>query len=431
MAVRKRTWKTSKGEARTAWVVDYIDSQGVRRLKTFAKKKDADTYAATTHVELREGMHVADAATVTVAEAGELWITSADNRGLERGTVATYRQHLNLHIAPFIGAERLSKVTVPSVRAFEDRLRLEGRSSALMKKILVSLGMLLADAQERGLVIRNAVRERGRRKGAGADRHKRKLRVGVDIPSPDEIRTLFRVLERQRFAKWRPLIVTAALTGLRASELRGLRWQDVDFDREVLHVRQRADRFGKIGSPKSHAGHRAVPLTPTVVNILREWKHLCPQPIALSDLDELVDEIEAGLDVSAAPAPAPPKPDHLVFPNSKGNDQPLTNILRRGLWPACAAAGLTVQRVVEGKPVVDDDGKPVVEEKYSMHALRHFYASWCINRKTDGGLGLPPKLVQERLGHSTIALTMDTYGHLFPATGGSDELAAAERELFD
>jgi integrase len=46
--------------------------------------------------------------------------------------------------------------------------------------------------------------------------------------------------------------------------------------------------------------------------------------------------------------------------------------------------------------------------------LRHFFASWCINRKVDGGHELPPKVVQERLGHSTIAMTLDTYGHLFP-----------------
>jgi len=46
--------------------------------------------------------------------------------------------------------------------------------------------------------------------------------------------------------------------------------------------------------------------------------------------------------------------------------------------------------------------------------LRHFYASFCINRKEDGGLGLPPKIVQDRLGHANLAMTMDTYGHLFP-----------------
>lgn len=65
-----------------------------------------------------------------------------------------------------------------------------------------------------------------------------------------------------------------------------------------------------------------------------------------------------------------------------------------------------------------------------MHALRHFYASWCINRKEDGGLRLPPKIVQERMGHSTITLTMDRYSHLFPKADDADEMAEAERAFF-
>jgi integrase len=64
-----------------------------------------------------------------------------------------------------------------------------------------------------------------------------------------------------------------------------------------------------------------------------------------------------------------------------------------------------------------------------LPALRHFYASWCINRRADGGLELPAKVVQERLGHSSIVMTMDTYGHLFPRGDDGAELAAAESAL--
>jgi integrase len=85
-----------------------------------------------------------------------------------------------------------------------------------------------------------------------------------------------------------------------------------------------------------------------------------------------------------------------------------------------------------GVPILGDDGKPKVSKraKYpGLHALRRFYASWCINRRVDGGLELPPKIVQERMGHSSITMTMDVYGHLFPSTDDADALAAAEREL--
>ena len=93
----------------------------------------------------------------------------------------------------------------------------------------------------------------------------------------------------------------------------------------------------------------------------------------------------------------------------------LGNILKRGVGPILINAGVTT-----------DNGEP----KYSMHAFRHFYASWCINRKADGGLELPAKVVQERLGHSSITLTLDVYGHLFPRGDDGEEMAAAEKALF-
>ena len=62
-----------------------------------------------------------------------------------------------------------------------------------------------------------------------------------------------------------------------------------------------------------------------------------------------------------------------------------------------------------------------------LHSLRHFYASWCINRRLDDGLELPLKVVQSRLGHATIQMTADRYGHLFPRGDDSAELAVAER----
>jgi hypothetical protein len=140
-----------------------------------------------------------------------------------------------------------------------------------------------------------------------------------------------------------------------------------------------------------------------VVNTLKEWKLACPRG-------------ELGL----------------VFPNGEGNIEWHPNIITRGLIPPQIAGGLTAPKLDEsGQPEKDDEGKPILAAKYTgLHALRHFYASWCINRRQDGGLELPPKMVQERLGHSSITMTMDVYGHLFPRKNDHEELAAAERELF-
>jgi len=397
MSIRKRTWTTAKGEEKTSWVVDYVDGAGVRRLKTFRLKKEADAFAATAKVEVREGVHIADSASATVRQAGAFWIFSSEAAGLERSTVAQYRQHLDLHIAPLIGDLLLSKVTVPAVRAFEDRLRDDGRSPAMVRKVLVSLGSLLADAQERGLVTRNSVREKSRARQKGKDRRQErrqtgKLKVGVDIPTREEIKAIIGALE----GRWRPLLLTAIFAGLRASELRGLRWSDVDLDRRELRVHQRADRYNAVGRPKSEAGERTVPVPPMVVNALREWKLACPK----GDLD-------------------------LVFPNGSGKIESLANIRNRGLIPAQIRAG-----VANDTGEVDQDGEPVMAARYTgLHALRHWFASWCINRPADGGLGLPPKVVQERLGHASILMTMNVYAHLFPRGDDADEMAAAEKSL--
>lgn len=394
MSVRKRTW-TTNGVERSAWQADYVDAQGKRRRKNFALKKDAEKFLANAKVEVDQGVHVPDGATITVKEAGKLWLKSGDLAGLERTTLDQRQQHLRIHITPLIGDAKLSKITAPFVRAFQDRLREEGRSPAMVRRVTVSLGSILADAQSRGLVIRNAVHElsRSRAHRTADKRNKPRLLVGTDIPTNDEIRAILSAAS----GRYRPLLVTMIFTGIRSSEARGLRWSDIDLGKALLHVRQRADKYGSIGLPKSDAGHRTIPLPPMAVNTLKEWKLACPKG-------------ELGL----------------AFPNTVGRIEDHQNMLRRGLWPALIEAGVTVDT---GKR--DDEGKPILAPKYSgFHALRHWFASWCINRKVEGGLELSPKQVQERMGHSSIQVTFDTYAGLFPVVDETAAMAQAEQAIF-
>ena len=254
---------------------------------------------------------------------------------------------------PFIGARRLTDITTDTVLNLEARLRKEGRSKVMVRKVLVSLGSILADAQMRKQVGHNAVRDLRRARGRGktnvVKREKTKLEIGKDIPSPAEVAAILAHAK----GRWRPLLLTAAFTGLRGSELRGLRWSDVDLKANEVHVRQRADRYNVIGAPKTAASRRVVPFGKVVANTLKEWKLQC-------------------------------SPGDLVFPTKKGSVEYHTHVVNRGFIPAVVAAG-----------VVTKNGKA----KYTgLHALRHFYASLCINRREHGGLGLLPKAVQERHG---------------------------------
>lgn len=409
MSVRRRTWTTPKGEARTAWIVDYFDDKGVRRQKTFARQAEAKAWDKRTGVELQDGVHVAERATVTVAKAADLWIETCEAAGLERTTVDAYRAHVTHHLKPLVGTTLLSKVGVPFVRAFEDELRKTGRTPATIKRVVGSLGSILADAQERGLAAHNAVREmRGARRGKERrqeQRHKKPLEVGVDIPTPAEIKSLVGALH----GRWKPVLMTAAFCGLRASELRGLRWSDIDLTKRELRVQQRADRFNTIGSPKSKQGRRTIPIPPTLAQVLREWKLVCPK------------RDSGKVDHDGKPVMVP----DYAFPTGAGNVESRGNIVRRGLWPSLIAAGVTLP--AEG---VDKDGRPLQRPKYSgMHCLRHFYASWALNPVTAGGMGLSLKEVQQRMGHASIVMTADRYGHLFPRGDMASEVDAAERAL--
>jgi len=401
MSVRKRTWTNRDGSKGQAWIAEYTDHERKRRLRTFETKQAADSFHVGVTGELRAGTHVPDSQSITVAEAGRLWLKRCEADGLEQSTVDYYQQHLDRHIIPVIGPAKLSRLTMPMLTAFQDKLRELGRSPTMVRKVRISLGALLADAQRRGLVGQNVVHAlprslRGKEARAAA-RQKGKLRVGIDIPSPDEIRAIIAAASDER----RPLLLTAIFTGLRISELRGLRWDDIDFKRAGLHIRQRADRYNAIGKPKSVAGERVIPLPPTLVSTLRKWRLACPNG-------------ELGL----------------AFPAADGNVESYVNITRHALNPTLLAAGITSPVLDEhGKPAKHESGKPIIAAKYGWHSLRHFYASWCINRKVDGGLELPPKMVQQRMGHASIAITMDVYGHLFPSGDDGAELAAAEMAL--
>jgi integrase len=348
------------------WLVDYRDQAGKRHVRTFATKKEAEAWRVVALHEVQQGTHTPASTSITVAEAFARWIEHCEAEGLEHSTIKQRRQHLDLHIRSFIGSKRLSELTMPTIHQFDAQLRKAGRSLAMRRKVLTNIKTALTFAQAQGLVAQNVargVRIKGEdRRGAG------RLKEGQDFPTKAEIRQLI----DQAPPRWRPFIITAIFTGLRASELRGLCWSNVDLDHGIIHVRQRADAWRRIGAPKSAAGTRDVPLTPMAVNALRQWRLTCPK----GELD-------------------------LVFPNGAGRVESHTNVLKRVWFPLQQACGIT-----------DSDGKA----RYPFHSLRHAAASLFIAH-----LGWTPKRLQAVLGHSSIKMTFDTYGHLFADPTGDKE----------
>jgi integrase len=376
MSVRKRILPSGG----TAWQVDYRDSAGVRRARQFSTKREADAFNLRARSELAAGTHTPDNASITVREAGDLWIARCERDKLEAGTLLDYRQHLKLHILPFLASNKLSRLTVPMVNAFRDQLLDAGRSPDMTRRVLKSLAALVGEAQNRGLVATNVVRDITHRRN-------KRTETRPIMPTQGELQAIVAATPAPR----RPLVLTALLTGLRSSELRGLQWGDIDFQRDMLSVRRRADRYNKLGPPKSDAGTRDVPMSPMLINTLRSWRLVCPK----GDLD-------------------------LVFPNGAGNIESHANLLHRVFWPIQLEAGVVVM-----KEHTDEAGAPikVPDAKYSLHALRHACAALWIAQ------GFNPKRIQTLMGHASIAVTLDRYGYLFEAhdTGAADMAAIAQR----
>lgn len=291
--------------------------------------------------------------TKTIKDACQAWLKTCERNQLESSTLKAYRSHAYVRIEPRMGRKLVAELSRSDVREFMDQLIDDGLSHALTRKVMVSLRAILAEAVEREWIQHNVatdVKMRRRRRTESDERI---------IPTKEEIRLIIENAPRSH----RAMFIAAIFTGMRISELRGLTWDKVDFDRGLILVRQRADEKGELGKPKSQAGFRDIPMTPMVRNTLKEWQKASPS-----------------------------SSQNLVFPNGRGKIQNYANIYNRIFKPMLIANG-----------IVDSGGAP----KFGIHALRHAAASLFIEQKWN------PKKIQTLLGHASINMTMDVYGHLF------------------
>lgn len=362
--IRKRTLPSGL----TRWQVNFTDQSGKRRSKQFTRRKDADVYLVKVRSLVANHTFLADHESTTVAGAAKAWLEHCEARSkagrrMERSTLRGYADYVRLHItAPEIGIgdKLISQLNRRHVNEFRDRMLLNGRSEHLTRRALSVLKLTLDHAIDNGQLFTNAAQGV---KVFKTDRIEQK----APVPTKEAVRALIRAADDD----FKPLLIVSALGGLRASELRGLRWQDVDFDKGYILVRQRADAYNKMGAPKSQAGFRDIPAGPMVLNALRRWKLRCPK----NSLD-------------------------LVFPAPKGG------ILQH---TRTQAKFRTLQKKVE--------------VMMRWHDLRHFAVSLWIEQ------GFSIKEVMTFAGHSSVQMTMERYGHLFPSPEHQKAMAMVEEKL--
>jgi integrase len=317
----------------------------------------------------RDGGLVFDAGNLTVGDYLDRWLSDSVRATVRASTYERHEGIVRTHLKPTLGRIKVKNLTPTHVRGLHREKLDAGLAPSTVRKIHSTLHKALSQAESDGLIPRNAAA------------------VKAPRPDPEEMHPLSAdeakaLLKASRGERFEALYVLAITTGLRRGELLGLRWRDVDLKSGVLRVGRALVREGgryRLGETKTKRGHRSIRLTSLAVRTLgADRKRQLEERMRFAGLQE----------------------DHdLVFATQKGTPLNPENVVKRSFKPLLNRAGLPEIR---------------------FHDLRHTCATLLLGR------GVHPKLVQELLGHATIAMTLDTYSHFLPSMG--DQTARAMEE---
>jgi integrase len=293
-------------------------------------------------------------------------VADRDAGSLKASTVRFYERALDTHVWPLLGARPVSSIRRADCRELIARCRAKGLRVATVRNALRALSTVLSQAVEDDLLMANPALRLGRYLRRG-DEPKREIQ-----PLSREEVALLLTVAHQKFSRWYPLLLCAVRTGLRQGELLGLEWGDVDFAGRFLEINRSRVR-GLISTPKNHR-RRRVDMSAQLADALAH-ERVRQQQHALA---------------AGAKSPEP------VFPSLEGT--PLDEANVRHLFPRILrAAGL---------------------RRIRFHDLRHTFASLLIQQ------GESLAYVRDQLGHQSIQVTVDIYGHLVPGAnrGAVDRL---------
>ncbi len=313
---------------------------------------------------------------VTVGEYLGQWMESLPLTGRKGSTISSYRHNLRLHVLPHLGGVPLQALTPLDIDHVYGRLLQDGRrnrgggplSRRTVRYVHTILSTALSDAVKKGLVQRNvalAASPPSAKSAAPAETAwwtPEQLRLFLSFVDAHELGSLFRL---------------AGLTGMRRGELVGLSWVDVDLTRSRVVVRRQVtstDYRLHWKEPKTQRGRRVIDLDAETKTVLRRQQlTLRSEAKAPSSSDSLTPEMQ------------------LVFPSADGT--------------------------VRHPETVSDTFNRLVRKsslpRLRFHDLRHTHVAHLI------GAGVDPLAISRRLGHSSVAFTLDRYGHLFDQAGAA------------
>ena len=307
---------------RNRWVIDYYDNQGKRQRQTLKKgttKKKAREKLREIEDQLAKGIYIPDKKIPIFSEVAKEWL-EYKKPNLRASTWSVYEGHTRNHFNDLDNL-KINRISIAKIEKFISDRQKEGMHILTLRKILVTLGQIMAYAVRHRYISYNPFKDAERPKGQGEIKGQK-----TRILTPEEINTF---LEKVTNQKCRTLFRLAIFSGARQGELLGLKWSDVDWENSQIHI-QRTFNNDAWYSTKTETSNRKIDLGPKMLIDLKKWKLACPE----SKLN-------------------------LIFPNKVGNPINHNNLVNRHFNPALKAAGL---------------------HRIRFHDLRHTYASLLIEQ---------------------------------------------------
>ena len=333
---------------------------GKRRRRFVYARSKAELQRRVFDLRAKSGGTIRPRAPGTVGEWVKRWLEQDVEPNRSANTYALYETMWRVHVEPVIGARKLDKLDADDVTRLYARLREQGASSTIIHRAGVVMHRAIAVATRRGIF------------------HRANPFALVDRPTPrpkeQHVLTAAearRILAAARGDRLEALFVLLLTAGLRLGEALGLQWDDVDLERGRASVRRTLVEIGgkmELGPPKTHGSKRAVELGGLAIAALKRRRVTAKREGHGSGL---------------------------IFSTLTGTPLRRSNVRRRHFDPILTAAK------VKG---------------VTLHGLRHAMTSFGISE------GISPKVLAERLGHSTTKLTQDRYAHVLP---GIQKQAAA------
>lgn len=352
---------TRRRDGRYQAAVPWTDSYGAKR-RTFVYGSNPDEVASRVEQvrdRLKSSQPVTDSRTSLEAYA-QAWIDSTLAASERKQTTKTlYAGLARTHIiGSTLGSRPLKSILPSHVERWVGDLKASGRAPSTVRQVYTVLRAILDTAVRDKLLAVNP---------AAAVKRPKVSRTEAEYLTAHQVRQLLQGAVNTRYG---PLFAFLVNTGLRRGEALALRWSDVDLKRRTLHVRgtmARIDGELRHTSTKTLASRRVVPLSPAVVALLESVR-----------ARQRAERLAAGSEWVQTP---------YVFTTETGTPCDPRNALR-ALKASAKRAGL--------------------EEDVGLHTLRHSAASVMLEH------GIPLKVVSELLGHSSVAITGDVYGHVTP-----------------